>query len=71
MRDLADENVTDAVVEKSADCKDARLRQVMHSLVRRLHAFMRDVELGAAPDGTVMDRPWRHLEYGFGLCPRS
>jgi hydroxyquinol 1,2-dioxygenase len=34
-----------AVIERMADCKDARFQQVMSSLVKHAHAFMREVDL--------------------------
>jgi hydroxyquinol 1,2-dioxygenase len=37
--------VTDEVVASFADTKDERLRQIMQSLTRHLHAFARDVRL--------------------------
>ncbi|MFJ5268499.1 intradiol ring-cleavage dioxygenase [Streptomyces sp. NPDC088358] len=37
--------VTRRVLESFADCTDPRLRQVLESLVRHLHAFVRDVRL--------------------------
>lgn len=48
MRNFTEETVTDAVVQQFEGCKDARLRQVMQSLVSHLHAFVRDVELTEA-----------------------
>ncbi len=38
-------NLTHAVIERLADCKDARFKQVMTSLVSHLHDFARDVDL--------------------------
>src|SRR5680860_508390 len=37
--------LTDQVVASFAGCEDPRLRQVMGSLTRHLHAFIRDVRL--------------------------
>ncbi len=45
VQDLTVTSVTDAVVAQMAETPDPRLRQVMASLVRHLHAFARDVEL--------------------------
>lgn len=44
MRDLTEKNVTEAVLASLGRCEDRRLRQVTESLVRHLHAFLRDVE---------------------------
>lgn len=45
MQDLTVETVTDAVLDQMATTKDARLREVMASLVRHMHDFARDVRL--------------------------
>ena len=45
MRDLTTDSVTDAVIEQMRETPDPRLREVMASLVRHLHAFARDVNL--------------------------
>src|SRR5579871_1319629 len=43
---LMDENtVTDAVLEQMENTPDPRLKEVMSSLVRHLHAFAREVDL--------------------------
>ncbi len=44
MRDLNETSITDAVVERFAATPDPRLREVIQSLVRHLHGFVRDVE---------------------------
>lgn len=44
MRNLTEENLTDAVLGRLSDCSNPRLRQVTASLIRHLHAFIRDVE---------------------------
>jgi len=48
MRAIDENTITDAVLEQTSSTPDARLKQVMASLVRHLHAFARDVNL--APD---------------------
>ena len=48
MRNLSEANLTDAVLDKLSGCGDARFRQIMDSLIRHLHAFVRDVELTEA-----------------------
>ncbi|MER5185021.1 dioxygenase [Streptomyces sp. NPDC002896] len=42
--DFTVETATDAVVESFRETKDGRLREVMESLTRHLHAFVRDIE---------------------------
>lgn len=48
MRDLTEANLTDAVLAKLVGTPDARLQQVMTSLIRHVHAFIREVELTEA-----------------------
>ena len=50
MRELTPETITDAVLEQMATTPDPRMREVMASAVRHLHAFARDVNpfLGGA-----------------------
>ncbi|MDB5945402.1 MAG: hydroxyquinol 1,2-dioxygenase [Ramlibacter sp.] len=45
MRNLTQDNITQAVIARLANTPDARLREVMTSLVQHLHAFARDVRL--------------------------
>lgn len=45
MAQLEAEDITQAVLDRMADCKDARFKQVMGALVRHAHAFIREVEL--------------------------
>jgi hydroxyquinol 1,2-dioxygenase len=45
VRNITEDNITDAVIARLAECADPRLKQVMTSLVRHLHAFVRDVAL--------------------------
>ena len=44
MRDLNEQNLTEAVIRRFDHCADPRLKAVMTSLVSHLHAFVRDVE---------------------------
>jgi hydroxyquinol 1,2-dioxygenase len=44
MRDFDEHNITAAVMERFAGTPDARLKQIMNSLVTHLHDFIRDVE---------------------------
>jgi hydroxyquinol 1,2-dioxygenase len=48
MRELTPETITDAVVDQMATTPDARMREVMASAVRHLHAFAREVNLTPA-----------------------
>src|SRR5690554_3422037 len=44
MRDFNEHSITEAVVERFAQAPDPRLREIMQSLVRHLHDFVRDVQ---------------------------
>jgi hydroxyquinol 1,2-dioxygenase len=44
LRDFDEHNITEAVVERFGGTPDARLKQLMTSLVRHLHDFVREVE---------------------------
>ena len=44
MRNMTEENITALAAERFSTCPDARLRDVLLSLVKHLHAFIRDVE---------------------------
>jgi hydroxyquinol 1,2-dioxygenase len=45
MRHIDEDTITQAVIARHAAAGDARLREVMTSLVQHLHAFARDVQL--------------------------
>ncbi|MFF3911081.1 dioxygenase [Streptomyces sp. NPDC001848] len=45
MRDLTSDTITEAVISTMRDTKDSRVAEILESLVRHLHAFVRDVEL--------------------------
>ena len=45
MRNLTEANLTDAVVARLEKTADPRFEQIMTSLIRHLHAFVREVEL--------------------------
>jgi hydroxyquinol 1,2-dioxygenase len=45
MRNLTEQNLTDAVLAKLEGASDARFKRVMTSLLKHLHAFVREVEL--------------------------
>src|SRR5690348_8379443 len=48
MRNLTEQNLTEAVLAKLATTEDARFKQIMTSLLEHLHAFVREVELTEA-----------------------
>ena len=48
MRNIDEHNITDAVIARLGRCQDARLKEVMTSLIRHLHGFVRDVRLTEA-----------------------
>src|SRR5215475_1048661 len=48
MRNLTEQNLTEAVLTKLAGSEDVRFKQIMTSLIRHLHAFVREVELTEA-----------------------
>ena len=45
MRNLTEGNLTDAVLAKLEGATDARFEEIMSSLIRHLHGFIREVEL--------------------------
>lgn len=44
MRDFNETNATEAVIERMSDCDNPRLKEIMTSVVRHLHAVVREVE---------------------------
>ncbi|MGQ0579371.1 MAG: intradiol ring-cleavage dioxygenase [Betaproteobacteria bacterium] len=48
MRNLNEADLTDAVLARLEHASDARFKQIMESLVRHLHAFVRETELTEA-----------------------
>ncbi|TFY99977.1 intradiol ring-cleavage dioxygenase [Ramlibacter rhizophilus] len=48
MRNLTQDNITQAVIARFADTPDPRLKEIMTSLVQHLHAFAREVRLTEA-----------------------
>lgn len=48
MRNIDEDNITQAVIARHAAAADARTRELMTSLVQHLHAFARDVKLTEA-----------------------
>jgi hydroxyquinol 1,2-dioxygenase len=45
MRNLTEANLTEAVLAKLEGASDARFKQIMTSLIKHVHAFVREVEL--------------------------
>ena len=45
MRTIDENSITSATIEQMATTKDSRLKEIMESLVRHLHAFAREVDL--------------------------
>jgi hydroxyquinol 1,2-dioxygenase len=45
MADFDEKSITQAVIDRMADCRDPRFKQVMTSLITHLHDFIRDVRL--------------------------
>jgi hydroxyquinol 1,2-dioxygenase len=52
---VTEQNLTDVVLERWRAVPDPRLRQVMQSLIKHLHAFVRDVEPTGAEWYTAVD----------------
>jgi protocatechuate 3,4-dioxygenase beta subunit len=48
MREYTPENITDAVIEQMSTTPDPRMKEIMESAVRHLHAFAREVNLTPA-----------------------
>lgn len=48
MRNLTQDNITQAVIARFAETPDPRLKEIMTSLVQHLHAFAREVKLTEA-----------------------
>src|SRR3954452_20710973 len=44
MREFNEHNATEAVIARMAGCADPRLKEVVSSVVRHLHAIVREVE---------------------------
>jgi hydroxyquinol 1,2-dioxygenase len=45
MRNLTEENLSEAVIRAMADAGDPRFKEIMTSLVKHLHAFISEVNL--------------------------
>ncbi len=53
--DFCEDNATAAVVARFSQAQDARLREVMESFTRHLHAFVREIEPTHAEWTTAID----------------
>jgi hydroxyquinol 1,2-dioxygenase len=45
MRNLTEANLTDAVLARVEGCKDPRVKQILETVIRHVHAVVREVEL--------------------------
>ncbi|HEX4553301.1 MAG TPA: dioxygenase [Xanthobacteraceae bacterium] len=52
---VTEQNLTDVVLERWKNIPDPRLRQVMGSLIKHLHAFVRDIEPSEKEWATAID----------------
>jgi hydroxyquinol 1,2-dioxygenase len=52
---VTEENLTDVAIERWKNIPDPRLRQIMTSLIKHLHSFVREVELTEAEWATAID----------------
>src|SRR5580692_10925044 len=52
---VTEDNLTDVVLERWKDIPDPRLRQIMQSLIKHLHGFVRDIEPTEAEWATGID----------------
>lgn len=48
MKNITEHNITDAVIARFQACADPRLKELLESLVRHLHAFVRETALSEA-----------------------
>src|ERR1700731_4167771 len=52
---VTEANLTDVALERWKDIPDPRLRQIMQSLIKHLHAFLRDIEPTQAEWAAAID----------------
>ena len=52
---VTEDNLTDVALARWSDIRDPRLRQVMQSLIKHLHGFVRDIEPTQAEWATAID----------------
>ena len=71
---VTEDNLTDVALERWKDIPDPRLREIMQSLIKHLHAFVRDIEPTQAEwfDRDRLAHPHRQdvLEQAPGIHPR-
>ena len=64
---VTEDNLTDVALERWKDIPDPRLRQIMQSLIKHLHGFVREIEPTQAEWATAID--W--LTRTGKLCSRE
>ena len=52
---VTEDDLTDVVLERWKDIPDPRLRQIMQSLIKHLHGFVREIEPTEAEWATAID----------------
>ena len=52
---VTEDNLTDVALERWKDIPDPRLRQIMQSLIKHLHGFVRDIEPTQAEWAVAID----------------
>ena len=52
---VTEDNLTDVAMERWKDIPDPRLRQIMQSLIKHLHGFVRDIEPTQAEWAAAID----------------
>jgi len=52
---VTEDNLTDVAMERWKDISDPRLRQIMQSLIKHLHGFVRDIEPTQAEWAAAID----------------
>jgi hypothetical protein len=58
MREFNEQTLTEAVVARTAATPDPRLRQIMTSLVKHLHSFVREVRPTGEEWFSALGYPW-------------
>ncbi len=64
MKDLAYENITDAVIASVSKTKDPRLKEILTALIRSAHGFVKEVE----PDPAEWERAMGFLLRAANMC---
>ena len=68
MRLIDEDHITQAVIASHAGAEDARLRDVMTSLVQHLHAFAREVKLTEAEWRAGINVPNGRIDWTAPRC---